>query len=85
MEHKSKIPLCESVISLSFIIFVIIDLKVSHVEFLFVRRIQSGSGGTEFNDLLSPAWLLLCVRVCIRVYSMTMTETGAGNFAYSGN
>jgi hypothetical protein len=55
MKHKTKIPLCGPLISLSFIIFVIIDLRLAYMEFLFVKRIPSGNVRTEFNGLLGQA------------------------------
>jgi len=55
MKQKTKMPLCGPLISLSFIIFVIIDLRLTHVEFLFVKRIPSGNVRKEFNGLLGQA------------------------------
>ena len=79
MKQKTKMPLCGPLISLSFIIFVIIDLRLTHVEFLFVKRIPSGNVRTEFNGLLGQAQL----PVCVVFQSKTLTEGYDGSFPHN--
>lgn len=48
---RPKIPLCGPLIPLSFIIFIIIDLGIPHLELLFVQRIPRSNGRTEIQWL----------------------------------
>jgi hypothetical protein len=67
-----KIPLCGPLIPLSFIIFIIIDLGIPHLELLFVQRIPSCNGKTEIQWLavtdMTPG---MCFRIWAKVLSIT--------------